>query len=93
MTPLLNLVLSFVDKAQAGMASGVISTVQQVGAALGVAVVGILFGAALAGNGAATHTAGQYVSAFVTGMLYNLGAAMLVCMLLLMLVKTQRTAG
>lgn len=93
MTPLLNLVLSFVDEAQAGMASGVISTVQQVGAALGVAVVGILFGAALAGNGAATHTAGQYVSAFVTGMLYNLGAAMLVCMLLLMLVKTQRTAG
>ncbi|MBP7456561.1 MAG: MFS transporter, partial [Ottowia sp.] len=47
MTPLLNLVLGFVDEAQAGMASGVISTVQQVGAALGVAVVGILFAAAL----------------------------------------------
>ena len=35
MTPLLNLVLGFVDEAQAGMASGVVSTVQQVGAALG----------------------------------------------------------
>ncbi|WP_075258207.1 MFS transporter [Herbaspirillum camelliae] len=91
MTPLLNLVLGFVDDAQAGMASGVISTVQQVGAALGVAVVGILFGAALAGNGAATH-AGQYVAAFVAGMLYNLSAAMLVCVLLLMLARTQRSA-
>ncbi len=35
MTPLLNVVLGFVDKTQAGMASGVVSTVQQVGAALG----------------------------------------------------------
>ncbi|KLD72237.1 MFS transporter, partial [Xanthomonas hyacinthi DSM 19077] len=76
MTPLLNLVLGFVDQAQAGMASGVISTVQQVGAALGVAAVGILFGAALAGNDAAAQ-ADQYASAFVAGMLYNLGAALL----------------
>jgi EmrB/QacA subfamily drug resistance transporter len=92
MTPLLNLVLGFVDEAQAGMASGVISTVQQVGAALGVAVVGILFGTALAGGGA-TAQAGQYASAFVAGMLYNLGAALLACVLLLMLARTQRAAG
>lgn len=91
MTPLLNLVLGFVDEAQAGMAAGVVSTVQQVGAALGVAVVGILFGAALAGNGAVPQ-AGQYASAFVAGMLYNLGAALLVCLLLLMLARTQRSA-
>jgi len=73
------------------MASGVISTVQQVGAALGVAVVGILFGAALGDDVAAP--AGQYASAFVAGMLYNLGAALVVCMLLLMLARTQRSAG
>ncbi|MFA5493831.1 MAG: MFS transporter [Porticoccaceae bacterium] len=91
MTPLLNLVLGFVDEARAGMASGVISTVQQVGAALGVAVVGILFGAALGDDVAAP--AGQYASAFVAGMLYNLGAALVVCMLLLMLARTQRSAG
>ncbi len=48
MTPLLNVLLGFVDKEQAGMASGIISTVQQVGAALGVAVVGILFSSTLA---------------------------------------------
>lgn len=90
MTPLLNLVLGFVEEAQAGMASGVISTVQQVGAALGVAVVGILFGAALAAGDGVAAQANQYVSAFVAGMLYNLGAALLVCVLLLMLAKTQR---
>ncbi|RUS02374.1 MFS transporter [Pectobacterium polaris] len=93
MTPLLNLVLGFVDEVQAGMASGVISTVQQVGAALGVAVVGILFGTALATGDDAAAQAGQYVSAFVAGMLYNLVAALLVCILLLMLVRTQRSFG
>jgi len=94
MTPLLNLVLSFVDEAQAGVASGVISTVQQVGAALGVAVVGILFGgAALASSDSAIAQACQYASAFVAGMLYNLGAALLVCILLAMLAKTQRSAS
>ncbi|GKW41070.1 MFS transporter [Pectobacterium parvum] len=93
MTPLLNLVLGFVDEIQAGMASGVISTVQQVGAALGVAVVGILFGTALATGDDAAAQAGQYVSAFVAGMLYNLVAALLVCILLLMLVRTQRSFG
>ena len=93
MTPLLNLVLGFVDEAQAGMASGVISTVQQVGAALGVAVVGILFAAALTADEGMAAQAGEYASAFVTGMLYNLGAALLVCVLLLMLARTQRLAG
>lgn len=82
MTPLLNVVLGFVEQAQAGMASGVISTVQQVGAALGVAVVGILFGMALAASGNEVGSADRYVSAFVSGMLYNLGAALLVSALL-----------
>ncbi|MGI8472892.1 MFS transporter [Pectobacterium brasiliense] len=91
MTPLLNLVLGFVDEVQAGMASGVISTVQQVGAALGVAVVGILFGTALSTGDGAIAQGSQYVSAFVAGMLYNLIAALLVCILLLMLVRTQRS--
>lgn len=90
MTPLLNLVLGFVDEVDSGMASGVVSTVQQVGAALGVAAVGILF------NGVLSETtfmpqAGQYASAFAVGMLYNLAAAVLICLLLLILEKMQRT--
>ncbi|WP_454689539.1 MFS transporter [Achromobacter aloeverae] len=90
MTPLLNLVLGFVEQAQAGMASGVISTVQQVGAALGVAAVGILFRAALAGGDGAATQAGRYASAFVAGMLYNLAASLAVCGLLWALARRQR---
>ena len=90
MTPLLNLVLGFVDEADSGMASGVVSTVQQVGAALGVAVVGILFNGALAET-TSLSPAGQYASAFVAGMLYNLAAAGAICLLLLILEKTQPT--
>lgn len=89
MTPLLNVVLEFVDETQAGMASGVVSTVQQVGAALGVAVVGILFAQALTTDDGAIARAGQYADAFVAGMFYNLGAALLAYVLLLLLAKTR----
>lgn len=89
MTPLLNLVLGFVKEAQAGMASGVISTLQQVGAALGVALVGMAFGSALGADYGTVASPEQYTSAFVAGMLYNLGAALLVVMLLVVLAKTQ----
>ena len=85
MTPLLNLVLGFVEETQAGMASGVISTVQQMGAALGVAAVGGLFGTALAAGGDSLSDAGPYASAFVAGMVYNLVAAALSFILLMLL--------
>lgn len=90
MTPLLNLVLGFVDERQAGMASGVISTLQQVGAALGVAAVGILFGAAL-GAGSEGQAA-LYASAFVSGMSYNIAAATLAAILLARLAVYGRRA-
>lgn len=90
MTPLLDLVLGFVDEAKSGMASGIISTVQQVGAALGVVVVGTLFNSTLSGDPTLSQ-AGRYASAFVTGMLYNLGAAVLISLLLMMMKKTQQT--
>lgn len=88
MTPLLNLVLGFVAERQAGMASGVISTLQQVGAALGVAAVGILFGASL-GSGSEGDGA-SYASAFVAGMSYNVGAAVIAALLLAMLARANR---
>jgi len=93
MTPLLNLVLGFVDEAKAGMASGVISTVQQIGAALGVAVVGILFRAGLAAADETTTQESQYASAFIAGMIYNLIAALLACVLLSLLARTQPSTG
>lgn len=91
MTPLLNLVLGFVEEQKAGMAAGVISTLQQVGAALGVAAVGILFGTALgagdSGDGAI------YASAFVAGMAYNVGAAVIAALLLMRLAVYQARAN
>lgn len=43
MTPLLNTILGSVSGQDSGTASGMITTVQQVGSAFGIAVVGILF--------------------------------------------------
>ncbi|CDN94506.1 MULTISPECIES: MFS transporter [Agrobacterium] len=83
MTPLLNLVLGFVEEQQAGMASGVISTLQQVGAALGVAAVGILFGIGL--ETGSDGQAALYASAFVSAMSYNVAAAIIAAVLLLRL--------
>lgn len=88
MTPLLNLVLGFVDAAQAGMASGVISTLQQVGAALGVTVVGMLFGAVLGGGQGGAARVEAYTTAFVAGMRYNLVAAIVVMVLLSLLARS-----
>lgn len=88
MTPLLNLVLGFVEERQAGMASGVISTLQQVGAALGVAAVGILFGQGL--GAASGGERAIYASAFVSGMGYNAAAAVVAAILLVRLAAHAR---
>jgi MFS family permease len=42
-TPLTSVVLATVEPARAGSASGAMSTIQQVGYALGVAVTGVIF--------------------------------------------------
>ncbi|MEV8311920.1 hypothetical protein AB0P36_32515 [Streptomyces flavidovirens] len=42
-TPSLNTVLTRIDPGDAGIASGVLSTAQQVGGALGVAIIGVVF--------------------------------------------------
>ena len=67
LVPLSSTVLRGVDARQAGAASGVLSTAQQVGGALGVAVVGVVFYRVL-GAGAVS---GAFASAF-TASLYTL---------------------
>jgi MFS family permease len=57
-TPLVATVLSSVQPEHAGAASGILSTVQQLGNALGVAVTGLIF------FGALTSAQGGYSSAF-----------------------------
>ena len=49
-TPLMGLVLATVEPVRAGAASGVLATMQQVGNALGVAVIGVVYFGALGGG-------------------------------------------
>ncbi|SDI98329.1 hypothetical protein SAMN04488123_11049 [Natribacillus halophilus] len=87
MTPLLNLVLGFVEESKAGMASGVIATLQQVGPAIGVAAVGILFGTAVADAAGGDAQSSLYVSAFGSAMIYNLIASLISAFLIWKMAK------
>ncbi|CAI1563810.1 Spectinomycin tetracycline efflux pump [Serratia marcescens] len=78
MTPLLNLVLGLAQERQAGMAAGLVATVQQVGGALGIVVSGVGFVPLLASGGEAE----RYAQAFAGAMVFNL-LAMGVALLLL----------
>jgi predicted MFS family arabinose efflux permease len=71
LVPLSSTVLRGVDARHAGAASGVLSTAQQVGGALGVAVVGVVFyrvlgAAAVTGAFASAFTASMYTLAGLT---------------------------
>ena len=75
MTPLLNLVIGFVEERHAGMAAGFISTMQQVGGAVGVSIVGIFFvGSLEAHSGVDIADPSRYADAFAGAMLYNVTA-------------------
>ncbi|PHM74230.1 MFS transporter [Xenorhabdus kozodoii] len=80
MTPLLNIVLAFVNVKSAGMASGIIATLQQIGAAFGVAVVSVLVQWHLSEMDTLPFV--TYQNAFVHSMLYNIIAAFIVFFLL-----------
>ncbi|MBB1624284.1 MFS transporter [Achromobacter sp. UMC71] len=80
-TPLVNLALGLVQDRHAGMAAGVVATLQQVGAALGVSAAGMLFSGAL--DTYADAAAGErYARAFASAMQFNV-AAIAVSVLLL----------
>ncbi|VEA64028.1 Spectinomycin tetracycline efflux pump [Serratia plymuthica] len=85
MTPLLNLVLGLAKEHQAGMAAGVISTVQQVGGALGIAASGAFFVPLLAAGGGAD----RYGQAFAGAMIYNLSAMGVAFVLLRWIIQQQ----
>lgn len=74
---MVSVVLAGLPAQHAGVASGVLATVQQVGNALGVALIGILFYGRL-GNAA---DALAYASAFGISLIYLLALALLVAML------------
>ncbi|MEO1988305.1 MAG: MFS transporter [Martelella sp.] len=91
MTPLLNLVIGYVEENHAGMAAGLISTMQQVGGAFGVSVVGIFFVGILASDARESISrASRYADAFSGAMIYNLAAVLLAAALITLIVHTRR---
>ncbi|HEY9348436.1 MAG TPA: MFS transporter, partial [Inquilinus sp.] len=91
MTPLLNTVLGGIRDGDIGSASGMLSTMQQVGGAFGVAIAGILFSTVLEGGRAAgLGEAASYAHAFAAAAGYAGAATLVVLGLLLALPKGER---
>jgi EmrB/QacA subfamily drug resistance transporter len=90
-TPLINMILSNVSASDAGAASGLVSTMQQVGGALGVAIVGILFFGALELAGPTTSDARAYADAFTVALIYEISAAAAATVLLVWLPSAKPT--
>lgn len=80
-TPLVNLAMGLVEDRQAGMAAGVVSTLQQVGAALGVSAAGMLYGGALE-TYADASAAERHAQAFASAMQFNVAAILVAATLL-----------
>ena len=80
----LNVILSSVSEAQAGIGSGVLSTMQIIGSASGVTIVGVIF-FSLLGQGQPSIQAAVYGYAFGVATLYNLAALFMSLVLFSML--------
>jgi hypothetical protein len=85
-TPLLNVVLANISEQDAGIAAGVVSTMQQLGGALGVTIVGLIFftAAASAHMRGLSDTA-AYTAAFSAALRYNIAAAAVTTLLIALL--------
>lgn len=90
MTPLLNLVIGYVEEKYAGMAAGLISTMQQVGGAFGVSIVGVFFVGILdRDTSAGIPLAKRYADAFSGAMIYNLVAIIVATALIILIVRNK----
>lgn len=93
MTPVLNVVLSAIPEKHSGAASGVLTTVQRAGSALGVAVLEVPFFTTLDGaKSAGSSQPTAYLAAFATVSLCIV-VAMTSVLVLLSLLPSGRTAG
>lgn len=88
MTPLLNLVLETVELKSIGMASGLTATLQQVGAALGAAVVGSIFQLSL-DYFSALETLVRLEKAFALSLGFNVIVVSIACYLLTRILKSK----
>ncbi|MGA9858665.1 MAG: MFS transporter [Solirubrobacteraceae bacterium] len=89
MAPFFDIVLAGVDERESGSASGVLSSVQQLGGAFGVAVLGTIFYHALGSSGAHT-TAGHFRDAAASAMWVAAGLGLVSFALTFLLPKCAR---
>jgi len=82
MTPLLNVVLGALPESHAGMAGGSIATMQQVGNALGIAVIGLVLFAATSGGAVGALHPAEAITGFGNAVLLEFFAALAVYALL-----------
>lgn len=86
MTPLLNMVIGTVAERHAGMAAGIISTMQQIGGAFGVSIAGMFFVAIVAAKDSRIVARPlDYADAFAGAMLYNFTAVISAAILLVLI--------
>jgi len=78
-TPIVNEVLGATRHEDAGMASGALATMQQIGGALGIAIVGLILWGVLDGDPA------RYSEAFAAAMIYIVAASLVAAALILAL--------
>ncbi|MGD9736716.1 MAG: MFS transporter [Solirubrobacterales bacterium] len=88
---LIDVVLAGVDPRHAGSASGVRSTASQLGAAVGVALVGAVFYATAPDPAAVANSPEAYAKALSDGLWYALAVAMLSVLAMLFLPKAKAT--
>jgi EmrB/QacA subfamily drug resistance transporter len=89
---LIDVVLAGVDPRDAGAASGVRSTASQLGGAIGVALIGLIFYGALPGPELAANPRDGYVHALTSGLWYALAIAVLSALAMLLVPKPPRPA-
>jgi EmrB/QacA subfamily drug resistance transporter len=82
MAPMVSKVLAGLSPQHAGVASGVLATVQQVGNSLGVALIGLLFYGRLGSGSSPTSNLSAYAGALGNSLLYLLVLAVVVALLL-----------
>ena len=90
-SPLFQMVLSSVAGRDAGSASGALQSFQQVGGALGVAIMGEIFFSTLMRGGAESHAV--YSGALQSALIYNIGAFAVIAVAVWLLPKPVMRGG
>lgn len=88
---LIDVALTRVDRVDAGAASGVVTTAGQLGGAIGVALIGVVFFGALPDT-VASNPAAEYLTAFRAALWYEIGVLLLTAVLMALLPPSPQRA-